>query len=129
MNLLNRKKEEQELDTVGKVKEYRRLKARADVWEGPEKFEVQLELPGVRSREDIHLSLEEDVLEVLAPLNREPGSLAEHLATGEELAYARGFRLGSVIDQDKIEASFQDGVLRVVLPKQEKGKARKIEIA
>ena len=42
--------------------------------------------------------------------------------------YQRNFHLGSLIDQGQIEATMRGGVLRLVMPKVEKAKPRKIEV-
>ena len=42
--------------------------------------------------------------------------------------YYRQFNLSSLIDQSKIDAKLNDGVLRLSLPKVEEVKPRKIEI-
>jgi HSP20 family protein len=42
--------------------------------------------------------------------------------------YLRRFTLGQGIEKDAISASYENGVLRVVLPVAEKAKARKIEV-
>jgi HSP20 family molecular chaperone IbpA len=42
--------------------------------------------------------------------------------------YERVFTLSENIDRDRIEATLKDGVLRLVLPKAETAKARKIEL-
>ena len=44
-------------------------------------------------------------------------------------AFSRSFTLAPTVRTDKVEASFQDGVLTVHLPKQEESKPRRISIA
>jgi HSP20 family protein len=42
--------------------------------------------------------------------------------------YERVFTLSDTIDRDRIEATLEDGVLHLVLPKPEPARARKIEL-
>jgi HSP20 family molecular chaperone IbpA len=42
--------------------------------------------------------------------------------------YHRAFRLADNIDRDKIEASLNQGILKVVLPKREDFRAREIQV-
>jgi len=43
--------------------------------------------------------------------------------------FQRSFRLSNEINQDKIEADYSNGVLRLTLPKAEAAKAKKISVA
>jgi HSP20 family protein len=43
-------------------------------------------------------------------------------------SYTRKIRLGETVDTEKIEASYDNGVLTIILPVQEKAKPRKVEI-
>jgi len=43
--------------------------------------------------------------------------------------FSRSFSLPTTVDASKIQASYHDGILRVVLPKAEEAKPKKIEIA
>ena len=60
------------------------------------------------------------------------GTVSPPLGPGEtmvEQEYLLGdFHLGSLIDQGQIEATMKNGVLRLVMPKVEHAKPRKIEV-
>ncbi|MEW6668619.1 MAG: Hsp20 family protein [Thermodesulfobacteriota bacterium] len=43
-------------------------------------------------------------------------------------SFSRSFRLPGEIDETKVDASYKDGVLSVVLPRKEESKAKKIEV-
>jgi len=42
--------------------------------------------------------------------------------------YKRSFNISNVIEQSKIKAELKNGILKIVLPKAETAKPRKIEI-
>jgi HSP20 family protein len=84
-------------------------------------------VPGV-NRESIDLDVERNVLTVRAERVARNGDwerLASERPTG---AFSRQLVLGDNLDLDRIEATYDDGVLRLVVPVAEKAKPRKIEI-
>jgi HSP20 family molecular chaperone IbpA len=100
----------------------------ADIYETKDSIVVLADMPGV-SPEGVDISLERRVLTI-----RGRGAASEHgryqrvyneYADGD---YERVFTLSENIDRDRIEATLKDGVLRLVLPKAEAAKARKIEL-
>jgi len=99
-----------------------------DIYETDEEIAVLADLPGVgKSGLDIHV--EDNRLTITGsvsePEERSRPVYAEYGVGG----YTRSFRLGNAIDQSRIEASLNDGVLELVLPKADKLKPRKIEIS
>ena len=64
------------------------------------------------------------------------GTVSPPLGPGETMVeqeyllgdYQRNFHLGSLIDQGQIEATMRGGVLRLLMPKVEKAKPRKIKV-
>ncbi len=99
-----------------------------DIFETPEELVLIADMPGV-SGEKVTLDIRENHLlisgEVGPPLGEGETRVEQEYFTGD---FQREFHLGSLIDQSKIEATMKDGVLRLVLPKVEKAKPRKIQV-
>jgi len=98
-----------------------------DAWREGESFVIELDVPGV-SPETIDIDVERNVLTVRAervPRNGDWEMLASERAKG---AFSRQLVLGDNLDLDRIEADYDAGVLRLVVPVAEKAKPRKIEI-
>lgn len=105
---------------------------RVDVKEAAGAYRLEAELPGVK-QENISLSVDQDVLTIAADINTEKQEQRENYLYSERRSghVARSFSLEG-IDQDGITASYRDGVLTVVLPKEKPEapkSARRIEIA
>jgi HSP20 family protein len=100
-----------------------------DAYEAEGTFWVHLDLPGVEP-DSIDLNVEQNVLTVRA---ERPAPQAE----GQEMAAAerpygvfrRQLFLGEMLDLDRIEASYEAGVLTLRIPLAEEVKPRKIEIS
>ena len=98
-----------------------------DAWREGDRFVIEFDLPGV-SRESIDLDVERNVLTVRAermPSNGDWQMLASERTRG---SFSRQLVLGDNLDLDRIEASYDAGVLRLVVPVAEKAKPRKIQI-
>lgn len=98
-----------------------------DAWREGDSFVIEFDLPGV-SRESIDLDVERNVLTIRAervPRNGDWEMLAAERVRG---AFSRQLVLGDNLDLDRIEATYDAGVLRLVVPVAEKAKPRKIEI-
>ena len=100
----------------------------ADIYETDEALSVVLEMPGVEKK-DIEVSLENDVLGVNGRIDfskyRDMEPLYAEYNVGH---YARSFSLSDRIDQDKISANLEDGVLTLTLPKAKAAQPRRISI-
>ena len=99
-----------------------------DAWREGEQFVIEFDLPGV-SPETIDLDVERNVLTVRAervPRNGDWEMLASERPRG---AFSRQMVLGDNLDLERIEASYEGGVLRLVVPVAEKAKPRKIQIS
>ena len=101
---------------------------RFSVSENDNSYQLRVELPGV-SREGVELTLENQILKLVARRidfeAKEWEVLSRQSVPGD---YSHEWQLGSAIDEDSIEASVQDGVLRLNLSKADKAKRRSIEV-
>lgn len=101
-----------------------------DIFENAEEYRVVADLPGVR-QQDVDIGLEQGELTVFA--KREV--LREGEGEGEALAlsrregdFRRVFRIPQGVDATRVEASLDNGVLQVRLPKSERVKPRRISV-
>lgn len=103
----------------------------ADVTESKDDLRVMLELPGLRP-EDIELNLEDNVLTISGEKKEEREEEGQdnrwHLSERRYGRFSRSFVLPNQVEQDRVQASFENGVLSVTIPKSEKAKPRRIEI-
>lgn len=98
-----------------------------DAWREGDRVVIEFDLPGV-SAETIDLDVERNVLTVRAerlPANGDWQLLAAERPRG---AFSRQLVLGDNLDLDRVEAAYDNGVLRLHVPVAERAKSRKIEI-
>ncbi len=96
-----------------------------------ENFYLEIDLPGV-SKEDLSLSLTNDVLTISGKTDQSGASEAENVnwlrrerPIGD---FSRNIELPGEVQGDKIEATLKNGVLYLQLPIREEKKPRQIEI-
>ncbi|HKR67910.1 MAG TPA: Hsp20/alpha crystallin family protein [Streptosporangiaceae bacterium] len=89
---------------------------------------LRIDLPGA-DQGSVDVTTDQGVLTVSAKRSEEYGE-QERPVVRERLmgSYTRRIRLAETVDTEKIEAAYDNGVLTIVLPLQEKAKARKVEI-
>ncbi len=103
---------------------------KVDISEDEAAFHIEAEMPGLK-KEDISLGIEEDVLTIKGEREKETDEKSKNYHRVERTygSYSRSFNLGELIDQENIEASFDNGILHVRLPKaQEIRKNKEIAI-
>jgi HSP20 family protein len=99
-----------------------------DAWRHDDQFLVEFDLPGVDPG-SVDLDVERNVLTVTA---QRPAvdETSEFLAAERPRGvFSRQLVLGDNLDLDRIQATYRDGVLRLVIPVAEKAKPRKISIS
>jgi HSP20 family protein len=103
---------------------------RVDMHETENEIVIEAALPGVKP-EDCDISLRDDSITVSGEIKSERKEEEEGQVYLQERYYGRFQRtipLPTPVNADKAEATFHDGILRVVMPKSEEQKARHISI-
>ena len=100
-----------------------------DVSEEKDHYLIKADLPGMR-KEDIQIALENDVLIVRGERKSEDETKEKNYHRVERSygVFERRLSLGNAVDQERIKASYKDGVLVIDAPKSAQAKARKIEV-
>ena len=100
-----------------------------DAYRRGDRFVIHFDLPGVDPA-TVDLTVEKNVLQVQAERSwpREEG--AEGVVSARpQGAFARQLFLGEGLDAERIEASYDQGVLTITIPVAEQAKPRKVEIS
>jgi HSP20 family protein len=98
-----------------------------DAWREGDVFKIEFDLPGV-SEETIDLDVERNVLTVRAERVGRNGDWEMLASERPRGVFSRQLVLGDNLDLDRIEATYDAGVLRLTVPVAERAKPRKIEI-
>ncbi len=102
---------------------------RVDIFENKDSLVLEAELPGM-NREDFELSFENNVISLKGERRFEKKAEGDNYHRVERSygEFTRSFTLPQTVTADGATAEFNNGILRVSLPKREETKARKIEI-
>ncbi len=98
-----------------------------DIREDDEHVYVDAEMPGFR-KEDVQVTLESGILHILAERKDEPAKGQPHLQERRFTRVARSFTMPTVVDENKVDARIDNGVLHLVFTKREEVRPRKIEV-
>ncbi len=100
-----------------------------DIFEEPEFVRIVAEVPGVKP-EDVKILVEGNVLTIQGTKDQVAEQKAEKVHRYERIygSFERSFTLPATVDADHIKATYEMGVLTLVLPKVEKAKPRQIKI-
>jgi HSP20 family protein len=100
-----------------------------DVIESGDSYTVECELPGM-SQKDIDVSVAAGVLTIKGEKKGSHSSNNNRIYRKEtwEGSFQRTLALPQDVDADKVDASYREGVLRIVLPKKESAKPKRIEL-
>ena len=123
------KKNEVEVDKgIDRISSARVFTPAVDIIEHPNDIVLIADMPGV-DETSVDLTLEKNLLTIHGHVENETSDKYNLLFSEYGLGdYERTFKLSDEIDSEKIHASVKDGVLKLVLPKAEKAKTKKIPV-
>src|SRR2546421_13121538 len=101
-----------------------------DIYENKDQIVVEAELPGMK-REDFDLSVENNVITLRGERQFEKKDESDNYHRVERSygAFTRSFTLPQTVSAEGATAEYNNGVLRVTLPKREETKARRIQVS
>ena len=100
-----------------------------DIWETNDAYHLRADLPGVKP-DELEINATSDSISISGEVKgqadvTEDGWLRQERRFGK---FQRAFTLPVAIDSNKVEATFENGVLQLVLPKAENTKPRTIKV-
>jgi HSP20 family protein len=104
-------------------------KPAVDVFEDKEKITVEAEIPGMDPK-DVDISIDKNVLIIKGEkVLEEEKKKKDYFRTERSVgSFVRSFTLPSSVDAEKISASYDKGILTVLVPKKPEKVPRRIEI-
>jgi HSP20 family protein len=102
---------------------------RVDIAETDKEFSVKAEIPDVK-KEDVKVTVDNGVLTIKGERKQEKEEKNKKFHRVERFygSFTRSFMLSDNVDENKIEASFKDGMLNLKIPKTEATKPKTIDV-
>lgn len=99
---------------------------KVDIAESEQNYEIQLHVPGMK-KTDFNIDLNENQITISGERKFENEKKQKNFHSVESYfgTFNRTFNLPDVINRDKVDASYQDGILTVSLPKDAKKATKK----
>jgi len=108
-----------------------RLGPSMDVTETDKEITVSVEMPGLE-RKDIDIAIDDDVLTIRGEKTVEEENKDEkknlHVTERAYGVFYRAIQLPSGVDPSKLQATMQNGVLKITIPKPVRSQTQKIEV-
>jgi HSP20 family protein len=100
-----------------------------DIYENKDQIVLEAELPGMQ-QEDFDLTIENNVITLRGERRFEKTDESDNYHRVERSygTFTRSFTLPQTVSADEAKAEYNNGVLRVTLPKREEAKSRRIQV-
>ena len=102
-----------------------------DLKEADGKYLLKADIPGV-NKDDIHVSVDGNRVSISAEVKQEKDVKEGERVVRSERSYgmaSRSFTLADEVDQDKVQAKYNNGVLELTLPKKSGAPRKEISIS
>ncbi len=99
-----------------------------NIMETNDDFRVEMAAPGMK-KDDFHVELDNDMLTIWTELSNEEENENQQY-TRREFSYhsfKRSFYLPNTVEANKIEATYRDGMLSLVIPKKEEARKKPVK--
>jgi HSP20 family protein len=100
-----------------------------DIYEDKDKYIVKAEVPGMR-KEDLNVTLDGNTLSISGERKAEEEKREGESYRAERFfgRFQRSVTLPMAVAEDKIQATYKDGVLSIQVPKSEEAKPKQIQV-
>jgi HSP20 family protein len=100
-----------------------------DITEDPKEYLIKAELPDIK-KEEVKISVQNDVLSISGErkYEKEEKDKKFHRIERAYGSFLRSFTIPEDADPEKVSAEFENGLLRVHIPKTERAKPKSIEV-
>lgn len=95
----------------------------ANILENPDSFELAIAAPGLK-KEDFKINLENSIISISVEMDDEKREQGRNYTRKEFYfgSFSRSFTLPKTIDLEKIKADYENGILKILLPKKEEAR-------
>ena len=122
------KQEALEVATVERTRSGKVFCPPVDIYERNDEIVLLADMPGVDTK-TIDIMVEKNILSIRGEIHEQnPAGYELFYREYDSGDYQRSFTLNDTVDQNKIEAKYENGILKLRLPKAEKVKPKKIEV-
>jgi len=100
-----------------------------NIKEGNEGFEVEMAAPGL-TKKDFRIEINNDLLTISSEKEIENETREGEHFTRKEFSYqsfSRSFTLPVTVESEKIAAKYENGILRIVIPKKDEAKPKPVK--
>jgi HSP20 family protein len=101
-----------------------------DVYEDKDAIVLKVELPGIQ-QDEIDIEMAGETLTIRGERKFEDEARRENYIRIERQygAFQRSFTIGIPIEEDKVKATYRNGILEITIPKSEATKPKKVQVA